>query len=263
MEDRAIKRQAFLEHTKGALDRPHVLERFSSLKKHVELLFAERWAGRSLHVLDAGCGLGLQSMLWAQDGHKVVALDIDTDLLEIGKELAGRRQLDIQWLQGRVDKIPLPDESVDLCLCVELLEHVPNWEAALDEMARVLSPGGVVLLTTTNILCPKQNEFRLPLYSWWPSFAKRRVERLSQSTRPDLANFTDHPAVNWFSYYSLGQELRIRGFDVRDRLDAMVLDEKPFPITAIVTLARRIQPIRAVLYLAIAGTLLYAQKRAE
>ncbi len=62
-----------------------------------------------------------------------------------------------------------------------------------------MRPGGVLYLTTTSCLCPSQMEFRLPLYSWYPGFLKRRYERLAKTTRPELANFAIYPAVHWFS----------------------------------------------------------------
>lgn len=47
-----------------------------------------------------------------------------------------------------ITKIPLPDQSFDAILCTEVLEHVPNPMAVLAEFARLLKPGGKLLLTT-------------------------------------------------------------------------------------------------------------------
>ena len=80
----------------------------------------------------------------------------------------------------------------------ELLEHVADWQSVISEADRVLKPDGVLYLSTTNVLCPKQMEFELPLYSWYPGFVKRKVERLSVTSHPHLANHAKYPAVNWF-----------------------------------------------------------------
>ena len=255
------KRQAFLDHTKTSRDLSEIRDRFLSMKTHLEAVFRDRMPQSPLTVLDVGCGMGIQSILWAEDGHHVVALDIDEDLLATGREMSTSRGLDIEWRQGSADKIPLPDQTIDVCLCVELLEHIPAWEETLDQIERVLRPGGLLLLTTTNVICPKQQEFKLPFYTWWPGFAKRRAEHLARTTRPELANFTDFPAVNWFSYYSLRKALNRRGFDVRDSLDAMFLEDKSLPVVAAVSLARRVQAVRALLYLYYQGTIIYAIKR--
>ena len=255
------KRQAFLDHTKTSRDESEIRGRFQSMKSHLEALFRDRMPQSPLTVLDVGCGMGIQSILWAEEGHKVVAMDIDKDLLATGHENSTRRGLDVEWKQGSADNIPLPDQSIDVCLCVELLEHIPAWEETLDQIERVVRPGGLLLLTTTNVICPKQQEFNLPLYTWWPGFAKRRAEHLSRTTKPELANFTDFPAVNWFSYYSLRKALNRRGFDVRDSLDAMFLEDKSLPVVVAVSLARKIQAVRAILYLYYQGTTIYAIKR--
>ena len=102
---------------------------------------------------------------------------------------------------------------MDVCLLPELLEHVDDWESCLREAARVLKRGGVLYLSTTNVLCPVQEEFELPLYSWYPPPLKRRYERLAVTTRPELVNHARYPAVHWFSYYGLRDHLAGLGFD--------------------------------------------------
>ena len=103
----------------------------------------------------------------------------------------------------------------------ELLEHVAQWRECLDEFTRILKPGGILVITTNNTLCPVQYEFNLPLYSWYPSRLKRYCERLAVTTKPHLANYAKYPAVNWFTYYSLSREMGKRGFHALDRFDVM------------------------------------------
>ena len=102
---------------------------------------------------------------------------------------------------------------MSVCL-PELLEHVPDWETCLREAARSLDPGGLLYLSTTNVLCPVQSEFNLPLYSWYPGFIKRRYERLAVTTRPAIANYAKYPAVNWFTFYRLRDYLASTGLQM-------------------------------------------------
>ena len=76
---------------------------------------------------------------------------------------------------------------MDVCLLPELLEHVADWQSCLKEAPRVLRSGGLLYLSTTNVLRPRQEEFNLPLYSWYPGPLKRYCERLAMTTRPALA----------------------------------------------------------------------------
>ena len=121
----------------------------------------------------------------------------------------------------------------------ELLEHVSEWEACLDEFARILKPNGILFLSTTNKLCPSQSEFNLPFYSWYPVFAKRYCERLALTSRPQIANYATYPAVNWFSFYSLKKLLLSRGFHSMDRFDIAALTKSGRTARVIISLIRK------------------------
>ena len=260
MTDHSETHQEFLDYTTARLGDPALAQRFESLKKHCEALFGRSQDLRDLKVLDVGCGMGVQAMIWAKDGHRVTGMDIDLTLLEVGRKCAEEEQLDIHWVQANVTELPFSDNSFDLCLSIELLEHVAEWEASLHQISQVLRPGGILLLTTTNKICPAQNEFRLPLYSWWPQFIKRRIEHLAVTTRPELANYTSFPAVNWFTFYGLRKKLRKMEFEVWDRIDAMDVASKTLPIRWLGICAQKITPLRALVYLLLKGTVLYARK---
>ncbi len=85
-------------------------------------------------VLDVGCGAGTQALLWAADGYQVSALDINEPLLERARERAREQKLDIDFRLGSATALPWPDQSMDICLVPELLEHVADWRAVLDDV---------------------------------------------------------------------------------------------------------------------------------
>jgi len=213
-------------------------------------------------VADVGCGAGAQAMLWARDGHAVVALDVNQPLVELGRQRALKENIVVDFRVGTATDLPWPDASVDICLVPELLEHVSDWQTCLDEFARVVRPGGLLYLSTTNKLCPKQQEFDLPLYSWYPAALKRRYERLSVTTRPELVNHAKYPAVNWFTPYSLRTELSQLGFTrMLDRFDCLVLDNVSLKKNS-VTKAMNIIPLfRWLGHLCTPSTTLFAVKQ--
>ncbi len=123
-----------------------------------------------LTIADIGGGAGTLAQLWASAGCRVHCLDINEPLLRIAEARAKEAGLDIDFEVGSATDLPWPDESKDIVLAPELLEHVEDWERCLDEFTRVLRPDGLLFLSTTNSLCPRQQEFNLPAYSWYPGF---------------------------------------------------------------------------------------------
>lgn len=196
------------------------------------------------NVADLGCGAGAQCELWAERGHAVHGLDVDAGLIDTARRAAAAGVHDIDYRVGSVSEPQWPSGSMDVCLLVEVLEHVPQWQACLDECTRMLGTDGILFISTTNRLCPRQQEFDLPLYSWYPRRLKRTFERLAVTTRPDLAHGTPYPAVHWFTPYRLRRELEERGFTTADRFD-MIDTSSVSPFGRGVTrLVRGVTPLR-------------------
>lgn len=220
--------------------------RFRTLRDKVLRLW-EATSGRpanALDVADIGCGAGASSSLWAELGHRFHGLDVNAKLIGIARERAAAAEIDAQFEVGTATALPWPDASMDICMLPELLEHVEDWRGVLEEAARVLRPGGVVYLSTTNVLCPIQQEFTLPGYSWYPPALKRRYVRLAKTTRPKIANFATYPAVHWFSYFGLARFLAERGLQCRDRFDMMQADALSPVARAALGLVRVLPPAR-------------------
>ena len=115
-----------------------LVARFQSDKHKISAFIADRTDTTIESVLDVGCGPGAQAMLWAADGFKVSALDINGPLVEVANKRAAEKGLSIDFQLGSATKLPWPDASFDVCLVPELFEHVAEWEAVLDEVTRVL-----------------------------------------------------------------------------------------------------------------------------
>jgi ubiquinone/menaquinone biosynthesis C-methylase UbiE len=92
------------------------------------------------NILDVGCGTGGNLTLF--NGF-VVGLDISPQALE----LARKRNPDAVLCRGEAENLPFKDESFDLVLALDLLEHLPDDIKGLSEMYRVLKKGGNALIT--------------------------------------------------------------------------------------------------------------------
>lgn len=210
----------FLAYYEQNHDSPAARQRFLPvLERVIEVRRREGLSTRNLDVLDVGCGPGAQCLLWAEHGHRVSGIDISADFVNLARTRLARAGFEARFENGSATALPFESGSRDVVLVPELLEHVADWQSVLAEAYRVLRPNGVVYLSTTNVVCPRQMEFELPLYSWYPGFVKRHVEKLSVTTHPHLANHAKYPAVNWFSYGSLSRHLRGQGYKCYTRFD--------------------------------------------
>ena len=239
--------------------KPETLERFRSVR---EMLLRIHGASheQALDILDIGCGAGTQAGYWTELGHHYYGIDINAPLIELARRRAAMQALPARFDVGSATQLPQQDASIDICLLPELLEHVVDWPACVAEAVRVLRSGGLLYINTSSKLCPKQQEFNLPLYSWYPQWLKRHFERRAVTDRPELANYAKYPAVNWFSFYGLRDYLVPQGFVCLDRFDLI----DPSRLGNLGKLAigaiQTISPLRFLAQVATPYTLLVARK---
>jgi len=211
-------------------------------------------------VADIGCGAGTQCVIWARDGHEVFGLDINASLIELARLRAREAGVKVDARVGSATALPWDTRSMDIVLCPELLEHVPDWRAVLAEACRVLAPSGILFLSTTNQLCPVQQEFDLPFYSWYPRPLKRYFERLAVTTRPELVQHATWPAVHWFTFYGLRTVLARDGLHCFDRFDLAALAHRSAIRHAVLSLIRGVPPLRLFAHVLTPYTILLAQR---
>jgi len=109
-----------------------------------EPLVAEFLGGREPSVaLDAACGTGRFADFLAKRGHRVIGVDSSPDMLAYAR----RRVPGGEFYLGELERLPLPDDSVDVIVCALALVHVPRLQPVLGEFARVLRPGGDLVIS--------------------------------------------------------------------------------------------------------------------
>ena len=100
-----------------------------------------------LRVADLGCGEGYLTIEASRWASRVVAVDRSRPVLERARGLAKRRRVrNVIWKRGELEKLPLRDASVDVALLSQALHHASDPGKALSEAARILVPGGRVLI---------------------------------------------------------------------------------------------------------------------
>jgi ArsR family transcriptional regulator len=111
------------------------------------------WARALAHLLppadvvDIGCGEGYLTIEVARWARRVVAIDRSAAVLARAKALAGRRRAaNITFKRGELERLPLEATSVDIALLSQALHHAAEPARAMAEAARVVKPGGKVLV---------------------------------------------------------------------------------------------------------------------
>lgn len=106
-------------------------------------------------VLDAGCGPGQIVAALATRRVDVSAVDTSPRMLEVAKaNVPAELQSFVQYHVGNILALPFPDATFDLVCSTGVIEYIKPYDPVIAELGRVLKPGGVLVLTTTNMLAP-------------------------------------------------------------------------------------------------------------
>jgi len=97
-------------------------------------------------VLDLGCGAGTDLLIAAQmagPGGRAIGIDLTPSMVERARQSAAEMGLDtVEIHEGLIERLPLPDESVDVVISNGVIDLVPDKDAVFSEVKRVLKPGG-------------------------------------------------------------------------------------------------------------------------
>jgi ubiquinone/menaquinone biosynthesis C-methylase UbiE len=131
-------------------------ERFVPEEMGGTLLAAEHlvrywWAAAAAvgaDVLDAACGVGFGTALLAGAGARTATgVDLSEEAVAAARERCGS---DASFVVADVAELPLEDDSFDLAVCFETIEHVSRPERAIAELRRVLRPSGTLVISSPN-----------------------------------------------------------------------------------------------------------------
>lgn len=157
---------------------------------------------RGKRVLDMGCGDGVLSYLLAKEGADVIGTDTSDDGLRFAREQVEVRdplkKLMCKFQYASVYDVPLPDESFDVVVSCEVIEHLSEPEKMLSEAQRLLKKDGMIILTTPyRITEVPQDENHVREY--FPNELKSVVGTFFADTELQL---THH--MLWRSLYTYG-----------------------------------------------------------
>lgn len=165
-------------------------------------------------ILVVGCGPAPYTIRILRElGFEAFGVEPVVDFVKRAREYLSDEQ---GVMVGAAESIPTPDASVDLVMCESVVEHIESCRLSFSEFYRVLRPGGLLWITTTNrhrfSLTGRNGEFRVRFFNWLPRLVQECYVFQQLHYRPELANYTSRPAVHWFSYADLCAVGREAGF---------------------------------------------------
>jgi ubiquinone/menaquinone biosynthesis C-methylase UbiE/uncharacterized protein YbaR (Trm112 family) len=143
-------------------------------------------------VLDVGAGTGRYARILA-DAYRpdlVIALDLSLPMIEKGSEVARQQGYEnILFVKGDAQRLPVRDGAIDLLNCFGALHLFPDHDRAIDEMARVASPGAVfTCLTAARLDAPRTTRAQ----SWFSNLASFHFFEVDElRTKLDSVGFAD------------------------------------------------------------------------
>jgi ubiquinone/menaquinone biosynthesis C-methylase UbiE/predicted transcriptional regulator len=131
-------------------------------------------------IADLGAGEGTLSQLLAQRAVKVIAVDQSEKMVQYGADLAVKHGIgNLEYRQGDLEALPIEDGSVDLALFSQALHHAHHPERAVAEAARILRPGGrIVILDLMRHTFEQARELYADV---WLGFTEVELQRLLAS----------------------------------------------------------------------------------
>ena len=171
LAERRTKSQEFFSSSAGQWDR--VREELFGERFHLAALAG--LADADWTVGDLGCGTGQVSGAIAPFVSRVIAVDASAAMLQAAKKrLQGIDNIELR--RGELEALPIDDARIDAATLMLVLHHVPEPERALHEVARVLKPGGRLVIV--DMLPHDRDRYRQQMGHVWLGFSDDHVRRL-------------------------------------------------------------------------------------
>jgi ubiquinone/menaquinone biosynthesis C-methylase UbiE len=219
-EGRDYQRDFSELHPKTVFDE---LGRLQKARKTVAVILdALRQAGinpRETRLLDIGCSTGILTRHYAEFFGKVVGVDIDDGAVEWARQ--NRAAYNVSYKVGDSMELPFLTGDFELVTCTHIYEHVPDSQRMLDEIHRVLRPGGMCFFAAENRLRVWDGHYNLPFVTVLPRPLANLYVRV---TGRGQRRYETHRTL-W------GLKRLVRAFEVTDYTRAVVRDPKRFEAT--------------------------------
>lgn len=157
------------------------LDKFSQFLNQIK----EHLGNKTGLLLEVGCGFGLHALFWSHSGYKVCAFDVSRQTISVFNVILNEynKETPCYPLTSDALNIPLPTQSTDIIYANEFISHVPDLSQSLREFARILRPGGELIISDTD----KRSLFSFVI---WPR-QKRAEKRYAEMRKTIIREFLE------------------------------------------------------------------------
>lgn len=210
-------------HPKTMFDEPGRLQKArKTVAIILDALQQEALDPLETRLLDIGCSTGILTRHYSDFFGKVVGIDIDDGAVEWAGQ--NRAAENVSYQVGDSLELPFQTGEFDLVTCTHIYEHVPDAQRMLDEIHRVLRPGGYCFLAAENRLRVWDGHYDLPFVTVLPRpIANLYVRMMGRGQR----RYETHRTL-W------GLKRLVRAFEITDYTRAVVRDPVGFEATDLI-----------------------------
>lgn len=172
---------------------------------HIPMVIGlERWRGRD--VLEVGCGLGTDAVNFARHGARYTGVDLTEASIGLVRRRFALEGLPAELRTADAENLPFANDSFDLVYSHGVLHHTPDTQRAIDEVYRVLRPGGTAMVMLyhrnsfnyrVNIMTFRRLGVRLLKFNWGPAFVHKLTGEDTDRLRRMRQLYLEDPA--WLS----------------------------------------------------------------
>ncbi len=206
MSEGATRTQSEIWNEWNSMAREHQLEPRSERHARIITAWLEDFGRRDLRILEAGCGAGWMAARMRPYG-AVTGVDLADEVLD----RARAKWPEVTFIAGDFLDVELPEAAFDAVVSLEVLSHVADQPGYIAKIARLLKPGGQMLMATQNRPVLERNKLP-PAGGWLRRWVDRR--ELAEMTAPHMVvrdMFTVEPSAKEgvARYLTAGKVMRI------------------------------------------------------
>lgn len=204
--------------------RSHVRRDVFSERRELVLALTPPAAKR---IIDIGAGPGVFTPRLLARGAACTVVDLSFEMVAAARRQVPRSSR-ASFMVGDIDRLPLATGAFDIALCVGVLQYLPSIEVALAELARVVAPGGHVIVTFPNARSPLNGLHRAAIAVARGAHAIGRHVGLADAPDPSRLTFRQDIPNRWLSASQIEGPARAAGL----RVDEVVYHALQFPFAA-------------------------------